>query len=193
MNHTEIFRQAIDALKPVNELLQMPEFLNSCADALQMKGIEYTVGASNRLVIPCDGPGIYMFWVELANWGGEDKPWNLLLSEFLDRWDKPEELITYFPKSNKKRSKLGDHCNNELIPFYLGKSEQLSNRIEQHIYLKPNKRTYALKLDHRVSLLRDVRFEINWLPLEANKSTYFLVAQVESLLREHFMPIIGKQ
>ena len=75
----------------------------------------------------------------------------------------------------------------------MGKSEKLNARINQHIYLGPNKRTYALKLKSRASFLSGIVFQVTYLPLETTKENYFLIAKVESLLRDALSPVIGKQ
>lgn len=193
MTHSRIFNKAIEALQPINELLNKDKFVKSCEKRLCEKGIKFEVCETDQISVPFNGSGIYMFWANFSEWNKSNKPWDALLSEFLDNWDKPEENISYFPKSNRKRSILGNYDINDFVPFYLGKSKNLADRVNQHLYLEPNKRTYALKLNHRCDLLRGIIFEINWLPLETTKSTYFLVDKVESILREHFMPIVGKQ
>lgn len=75
----------------------------------------------------------------------------------------------------------------------MGRSENISNRIDQHLYLEPQKNTYALKLNHREDLLKEVCFEINWIPFDTDPEQYFLIDRIESILRDVFMPIIGKQ
>ncbi|MEY3786467.1 MAG: hypothetical protein RLZ75_672 [Pseudomonadota bacterium] len=191
--YSEKFKEVTNLITPINQIIKGDDFINSCLEKIWEDGVKFNVGNEVKVSIPYSGSGIYVIWADLSNWGESEKPWNILLSDFLDCWDKPEE-ISYFPKSNRTRVKLADyHEKNVWIPFYIGKSENVANRIEQHLYLDPKKSTYALKLNHRIGLLKGVTFDITWIPLETTKETYFLVAQVESILREKIAPIIGKQ
>lgn len=195
MPHTAHFIQVAEAVKPVNALLQHPDFLATCVDVLSLPGVPYSVVASGRVTVPYDGAGIYLLWADFSRWDRGRDHWDALFREFLDKWDRPTEKISYFPKSNRGRCKtsLGAYEPGTMVPFYLGKSEKVGSRVDQHLYLAPGKRTYALKLAHRSSLLSGIDFEINWLPLATTRDNYFLVSRVESLLRDRLNPIIGKQ
>lgn len=195
MPHTAHFLQATEAVKPVNALLQHPDFLATCIAVLSLPGVPYSVAAAERVNVPYDGAGIYLLWADFSRWHHGRDNCDELFREFLDKWDKPTEQISYFPKSNRGRSKtsLGTYEPGTMVPFYLGKSEKVGSRIDQHLYLPPGKRTYALKLSHRSALLSGIDFKINWLPLATTRDNYFLVSRVESLLRDRLNPIIGKQ
>lgn len=196
MSHTKIFKKVIDTLKPVNRMLSDEKFIASCADVLRGDGVIFKVSDRKKVVIPYEGSGIYMFWAKLSTCiNNNEYPLEQLLSAFLDNWDQHTESVSYFPKSNRERTKktLGTIKSGNMVPFYLGKSEKLAHRINQHLYIEPNKRTYALKLKSRVTLLKGITFKITWLPLETTKENYFIVSKAESLLRETLLPIIGKQ
>jgi len=195
MPHTAHFLQVTEAIKPVNTLLQHPGFLATCVEVLSLPGVPYSVAASGRVTVPYDGAGIYLLWADFSRWDRGRYHGDELFREFLDKWDTPTENISYFPKSNRGRSKtsLGAYKPDTKVPFYLGKSEKVGSRIDQHLYLAPGKRTYALKLAHRSTLLLGIDFQINWLPLATTRDSYFLVSRVESLLRDRLNPIIGKQ
>lgn len=195
MSYVEIFKQATDAISPINQLLKDDLFISSCAERLRGEGVVFEAD-SKDITVPYEGSGIYMFWADFTSWSNDSNhTWSKLLSEFLDSWDKPTESVSYFPKSNRGRAKttLGNTEHGNIVPFYLGKSEHLAKRVDQHLYLDPNKKTYALKLKSRSEFLSGIIFQVTWLPLETTKDNYFLVSKVESLLREELSPIVGKQ
>lgn len=81
---------------------------------------------------------------------------------------------------------------NEWIPFYLGKSKDIKNRIKQHLYsLSPERTTSALKLNQRKSI-QDETFKIKYVEI---KTDYYdiLMQKIEHFLREIYNPIVGKQ
>lgn len=180
---------------PINSKLSSDNFIDSSLEKLCGEGIKYKV-SDTEVAVPYDGAGIYVFWASLDQTNKNNVNFiKKLLVDFLDKWDEPVEEIKYFPKSNKTRMKktLESFESGNMIPFYLGKSKNVSKRIEQHLYLEPHKKTYSLKLSSRTQLLENVDFEITWLPLGVKSSEYFLVSRIEALLREHLNPIIGKQ
>jgi len=192
-----IFEEAINLLEPVNQKLNDKDFLDNCLTKLYGDvGLKYEVSDKGKIKIPHNSSGIYMFWADLSSFKENNtESLNALCSQFLDNWDKPTENISYFPKSNQGRTEktLINIEKGDMFPFYLGKSQNIEKRVDQHLYLKAESSTYALKLSNRPKLLKNIVFEITWLPLETTSETYFLVSRVESLLRDLINPIVGKQ
>ncbi|MBK8454537.1 MAG: hypothetical protein WAQ53_02400 [Thiofilum sp.] len=193
-DYTSVFEKAQKMVSPINDLLKNDAFLKSCIDKLSEEGTNITF--NENVSIDCNNSGIYLFWISFKNL--DVKTTNSLekiLENFLNKWDNPEESISYFPKSNKERSKSTSekYQKEDWIPFYLGKSENIGDRIHQHLYIEPNKKTYALKLMHRKSFSKKVKFKINYLSIKTTNVDYFLVERVELFLRDKLFPIIGKQ
>jgi hypothetical protein len=86
--------------------------------------------------------------------------------------------------------------NDGKIPFYLGKTERICSRINQHIFLDEKSRTYALKLNamrkanNNISMLD---FEVSFLPFPFSKKGMFLLEIIESSLRDSLNPVMGRQ
>jgi hypothetical protein len=193
MTYKQIFEEATAVLRRVNHLLEGDRFIRSCRDVLCADGYEFRL--DRDVSIPYNGPGIYLFWADLLSSGyGSKGSREKNLFDFLTRWDRPAASVQYFPKANRSRAKraLQMYDSEEMIPFYLGKSERVAHRVRQHIEIDGSKSTYALKLRARSDLLRAVTMRVNCLPLPITKDSYYLMARVETLLREEFMPIIGK-
>lgn len=81
---------------------------------------------------------------------------------------------------------------NQWIPLYIGKSKNISKRLQEHVFSKDmNAKTYALKLSHRKNLMGK-SFRIT--AIEVNVKNYDLILPVlESTLRNRINPIIGRQ
>jgi len=192
-----IFEEAINLLEPVNKKLNGQCFLDDCLTKLYGGvGLKYEVSDKGEIQIPYNKSSVYMFWADLSSFKENNtESIKVLCSQFLDSWDEPTENISYFPKSNQERTEktLTNIEEGDMFPFYLGKSQNIEKRVNQHLYLKAESSTYALKLKSRPELLKNIVFEITWLPLETTSETYFLVSRVESLLRDLINPIVGKQ
>lgn len=136
-----------------------------------------------------DSPGIYLFWVKFAN---KD------LSDFQNSWESAKKTISYYPQFNKKRAEKAEKQYNleDYLPFYLGKSENIKSRVIQHIDLKGNKTTYALKLKAICKDQENIgqnQFFVSQLRFPFSDESYFLLDIVEKELRNRLNPIIGKQ
>ena len=113
------------------------------------------------------------------------------LEEFGNAW---KGINTKSPSFYVKQSKL--HSNlfktTNFIPFYIGKSENINTRINEHIFLEGSD-TYALRLMERLNILGGIDFKYSYLELKLDPKLYFLLAEFESLIRADIIPIIGKQ
>lgn len=59
---------------------------------------------------------------------------------------------------------------NRWHPFYNGKSEKLSDRINEHCFQDFDKTTYGLKLKHRSSLLENVKIRFSYFTVTQDKT-----------------------
>jgi hypothetical protein len=193
MTYEQIFGEATDALRRVSHRLEGDAFILSCREVLCADGYRFRLDCD--VSIPYRGPGIYLFWADLLGSGyGSKGSREKRLFDFLALWDRPAASVRCFPRANRTRAKhaLRIYASEDMIPLYLGKSERVADRVIQHIDIDGSKSTYALKLRAREDLLRVVEMRVNCLPLPVTKDSYFLVARLETLLRNEFMPIIGK-
>jgi len=82
-------------------------------------------------------------------------------------------------------------------PFYVGKSEELATRLNQHITHHKTHSTYGLKLANRKHFkLED--FEVGYWQLESDAKfskvvSQFIITTLEQKVREKLNPLIGKK
>jgi hypothetical protein len=131
--------------------------------------------------------GIYVFYIEPDCEFTYDmlcKSWNQ------DGYDK-------YPKTSKTRFLKSINENKLHYTFYLGKTENIAKRIEEHITHKDKHPTYSLKLNGRLSFNQNILCSYWELPFEFEKFPkevkQFLITQLESKLRNKLNPWIGKQ
>ncbi len=120
------------------------------------------------------------------------------LDEFGGLWGKirsKKQLPSWVSRYYVKRGKVHTKAirNNEYIPFYLGKSENIKKRVVEHLSADVTSETYSLKLNLRPDIVRDIEFRISFYELNITSDAYFGIELVERELRKIFNPIIGKQ
>lgn len=85
------------------------------------------------------------------------------------------------------------------VCFYVGKSEDLSSRISQHIHQKTKYTTYGLKISEHNRLHSDNTFEFSYFVIKTNPADNIkdamkcLLVTLERHLRDELKPLIGKQ
>lgn len=77
------------------------------------------------------------------------------------------------------------------IPMYIGKSEDLAKRIDEHINLNLDSSTYSMKLKHWPQL-KGYTFKCSIIKLEL-KNYDWIATDIEQYMRTQYNPIIGKQ
>lgn len=102
-----------------------------------------------------------------------------------------------FPNVVKKRFSISE-SKDGWFPFYIGKSEKLGSRINEHLKHHSQHSTYGLKLKYRASFLKNNQIEVGYWCLPemsdvSNEIKQFIITNLESQLREEMKPWIGKQ
>ncbi len=132
--------------------------------------------------------GIYIFYIkpkkDIATyedlwelWEGDDK-----------KLKSPKAIKKRFEALNKNES----HC------FYVGKSQNLATRINQHIDQKTKGSTYGLKLSEHNNFINNNTIQFSYITLDDNpeenfRAKNFLLISLETKLREELNPLVGKQ
>lgn len=112
------------------------------------------------------------------------------LNEFAQKWVYEEYKSLSTPSI--KLTRTSEHKElKEWFPLYIGKSKNISNRIKEHIELRLDQRTTALKLRARKNLHESV-FRISTIKIDVENYD-LIVPQVEAGLRKRLNPIIGRQ
>lgn len=127
--------------------------------------------------------GIYLFEIMV-----DSREFNF--NKFSKNWEL--DKVTKSPLFYMERAKHHALIENpQWIPFYIGKSEKIGYRLNEHIVGPKNITTSALKLKDRKSVEKlDFRVSI----IKLDFINYDIIApKVESWLREELNPIIGKQ
>ncbi|WP_100613628.1 GIY-YIG nuclease family protein [Confluentibacter citreus] len=133
--------------------------------------------------------GIYIFYIKPI------KPYDL---EILKN-DWKQFGYDKYPKISEKRFKSIMPIDvDKWYPFYIGKAENLGDRLKQHITHKENTPTYGLKLNGRDYFnAHNIEYSFWELPDELvntkKEIKQFLMTQLETKLRNQLKPWIGKQ
>lgn len=135
--------------------------------------------------------GVYLFELNLDNPYLIGTKRATKIKNFAEAWSKKKNDSFFSSSVIKKRLKLRRDFNEQWLPLYIGKSQDLYSRIKEHIDLSTNKNTYAMKLRHRTNLY-GLEFRVS--TIEINIVNYnFIVPHIEHSLREEYNPLIGKQ
>ena len=130
--------------------------------------------------------GIYLFEILKKDDSQDFTAW---MDEFRQKWES--NLVKNRPIIRKiSVKKLSNHTD-KWIPFYIGKSKNIKYRVNQHITLKPDGSTYALKLKAMGNLLGE-KFRLSYLIIDT-KHYDIVMPKIEKELRDFYTPIIGKQ
>lgn len=134
-------------------------------------------------------PGVYFFEVKFPYQTKDE------LEAFGVRWGKSraKDLPKSLPRYHSTRAKI--HYNNlgtgAFIPFYLGKGQDVNERILGHIHGVEDDSTYSLKLLSRQHLLEHCEIRYGAVVFDIDSEAYFGVALIETALRQELHPIIG--
>ncbi len=130
--------------------------------------------------------GVYVFYVKL----------NQEIPKFEDLeglWNAEKLKSPKVIKSRFRELEEGVyHC------LYVGKSENLRKRINQHIHQETNPSTYGLKLSEHSKFTKNNEFKVGYFVLDENPSKNldamkYLLVMLEKELRAELKPLIGKQ
>jgi hypothetical protein len=134
-------------------------------------------------------PGIYRIDIHT---GAAHTSFETWYEWFRREWVTEEYERKHVPNPKKKR--VVAHMTKPLpqwMPLYLGKSRDIAGRVLGHIDLKLNQPTTALKLKERRNMAGQ-RFRLSTLRIEVENYD-LIMPQVESALRDHCNPILGRQ
>lgn len=132
-------------------------------------------------------PGIYRIDIEAGSRHASFADW---IREFKLKWEHDDYIKKFTPNTKKKRIER----HSELmvwIPLYLGKSRNIAGRVWEHLHLKLEQPTTALKLNARTNLA-GYAFQLSTVRLEVENYD-LIMPSVEKALRDKFNPILGRQ
>jgi len=117
------------------------------------------------------------------------------INDFKKNWKSHDSPI-HAPIISKSRIQFDNH--KKWYPFYIGKTEKLSNRINEHCFQESAKTTYGLKLSHRKELILNAKFCFSYFRITDDKTLnknaiQFVMTNLEREIRNKIKPWIGKQ
>lgn len=149
----DTFTSLTDSMSNICSEIDEKKIINNISSFLgKKKQIEFNKNNINQKKIQQklkkikNKKGLYVFYGKFENVNGDlINLWN----SFCEEWDKSD--IDYRPKIIKSRKEEVTFSKNQYIPLYVGKSNNLFQRIDQHIFYNTkkgatSKKTYALQL-----------------------------------------------
>lgn len=134
--------------------------------------------------------GVYFIEVKMSEKFDTFEKW---LKVFKDDWAK-DNITSKTPKISDKwinEYKKIKQKNDNWIPLYLGKSENIKKRVLEHFEKKVSSTTSALKLNARKKIY-EYEFKLSIIEIET-KYYSLLMHKIEEKLRDNHCPIVGKQ
>lgn len=182
----------IDELKNVDNILS--NYVSEIANISKSLELEENFQFQLRDEIPTEKwdsivyPGVYL--IEMKN-SGKFSSFPEWIQDFQPSWEHEDYKRKFVPNLKKKR--IGKHPSElrEWIPLYIGKSKNVGKRILEHLYLKLNRNTFALKLYERQYLHLEY-FKVSTIKIDV-KNYDQIMPIVEKTLRDRINPIIGRQ
>jgi len=163
-----------------------PNVMNEALGKLENEVIEINFSQEKLSEIP-KACGVYLFQIYLNQ--GVD------ISEFKSEFEKNWKLDKS-PRIIASRFKITE--TGVWYPLYVGKAENLSNRINEHCFQDEKKPTFGLKLKHRKELLDKVKIGYSYYKIVDKDKSHkeaiqFVITNLESAIRKELNPWIGKQ
>ena len=142
------------------------------------------------------GRGLYFFEMKIPTDSIVRSVINNDFRNFNEIWRHESVFHMWSPGVKKLRcnianNKISSYLDGEWIPFYLGKSECLHTRINQHIFQDENQRTFAMKLYARKNLY-GLKFRVSTLEVNAQNYYKMILPYLETHFRNKLNPIIGQ-
>ncbi|MGY5353582.1 hypothetical protein [Wenyingzhuangia sp. IMCC45467] len=172
-----------------NEISKQISLLKNEIKDLKFKNIdfEFLLSESKEEYVAekLNYPGIYLIEIFFDKEKITFENW---VENFTCKWQDK----TFFNRPQiRKKSIQNIKQNGNWIPFYIGKSKTIGKRVNEHLFMKNEKRTYALKLFDK-DFLKNEKFRISTIKIKVENYDQIL-PYIESQMREKLNPIIGKQ
>jgi len=163
--------------------------------------VHFTLGnelSSLELQEEFNKQGVYFFELKLPYNGTYGVKTETIVNNIIKGWKHKSTKGIWSP--GVKQTRLNAHLKeggkkynfaSEWIPFYIGKSRCMSQRINTHLFQDPKKTSFSMKLKAR-TVLYGLEFRVSCIPLEVEHYD-MVVPFVEKHMRNKLNPIVGKQ
>lgn len=134
-------------------------------------------------------PGIYKIEIKISD--DTTIVFNDWINKFRELWEH-EDYKRHFVPNIKIKRVIANHPDSTIwFPLYIGKSKNISTRINEHIRFKLSRNTTAMKLLERVNIYEN-EFRIS--TIKINVANYdLIVPEFENYFRDKINPILGRQ
>lgn len=133
--------------------------------------------------------GIYLFTIDMSLFSN--------FNELEELWLGGENPPLYTPKVIKKNYNKCNAIQPGLIPLYLGKTEKLQTRLDNHINGKWDSKTYSLKLKQRSNIdikhIQLAYYKVGFDNEICPEIKQLYLTTLEQKLRKKLFPLVGKQ
>jgi hypothetical protein len=174
-----------------SKINQLNNELKEYAKSLEFEPkCEFTLENCDELIPWNEIKGKGVYFIEIKNNKNFDdfKTW---VENFRLEWENPAYKRKFVPNLKKKRIKKQDGEFGDWIPLYIGKSNNISGRVKEHIHKELDKHTFALKLNAREHAKKETfRLSVIQIPTE---NYNIIMPIIENALRGKLNPIIGRQ
>lgn len=177
-------------LKKISEVLKKYESLNNDLYSISLIVHDFLVNSlitltSKNLNDVPNVKGLYLFCFN----GG--------INEMENKWSEHLNNCPFASPFNKTKFKNCVPIIDDLYPMYVGKSENLNERVNQHWNLNNDSSTRAMRLEkfiqHNSFKAEQIRFSyIDMCKFGMDESTYYLCSAIERNLKNNLFPFIGR-
>ena len=185
MNDTTMTLEQIDELFS-NHLSELEKIISDCHFSNSFEFVLDENSNYSELLGDLNYSGIYLIEIKI----NKTQSFSDWVDNYRNIWEAEEYKRRFVPNIKIKRLKKHDKLS-EWFPLYIGKSKDISKRIKEHMELKLERNTNALKLKERKNIY-DQKFRVS--AIKVNVKNYdLIVPQFENLLRERLNPILGRK
>ncbi len=132
------------------------------------------------------GKGLYLFEIKNKDNYEIFDDW---LDHFKDKWENKLYKKRFVPNFTKKYYQKHTEIE-DWIPFYLGKRNDLYDRVKSHLYYPLERNTFAMKLMARENMKNEI-FRLSIIKLDIEN--YDVIAPImEKQLRTIINPVVGR-
>jgi hypothetical protein len=139
-----------------------------------------------------DYPGIYL--IEVCTRSTSVQTLTDWISAFRDEWmhEMYRDMFVANPQKKRMNVHLAAGHLKDWMPIYIGKSKNISSRLQEHVSMPLGKKTFAMKLDARPTM-KTRQWRFSTISLEGVENYGVIAPQMEGALRDCYHPIVGRQ
>jgi hypothetical protein len=183
--------EIISAIAIQADMLTEVQILQQIEDRLRLSLVPFSLSNDCSFAHVSNNPGLYLIDIKFPFSDNEK------LEAFITGWGKAKGKVNPPFTARASTSNAQSHATRvsegEFVPFYLGKSLKVRDRLHQHVLDDATSTTFGLKLMSRPQLLEGCTLRASVVTFNIAPDAYFCVGLLEAALRKKIQPIVGKQ